>query len=171
MKYTKKTKPALWTTIPAAQKRLEAAAVSRLVAKARLLIEKRGKVAAKATKRRLERSRKVFAEANKAAEVTVANYISRKRVAPRSAAMAGKMAVYRRLKGEFLTVHRYCAACGNPSWNMAVHHTRGRAGSLLLDTRHWLPLCPACHRWVHENINAARERNLIAQPGDWNNPN
>jgi hypothetical protein len=151
MKYEKKTKPALWTTLPAARKRLEAAAASRSSAKATLLAARRGKVAAKATKRRLERSRQ-----------------PRKRIAPRSAAMVGKMAVYGRLKGEFLAVHRHCAGCYGVGTE--VHHTRGRAGTLLLDTRYWLAMCPACHRWVHENINEARQRNLIAAPGDWNNP-
>ena len=147
------TKKALWTTVPAARKRLEAAAESRKQAKALFLAARRSKVADKATKHRLARSR-----------------LPRKRIAPRSAAMVGKMAVYGRLKGEFLTHFRYCARCGNPSWNMEIHHQRGRAGTLLLDTRYWLATCSACHSWIHENINEARERNLIAAPGDWNNP-
>ena len=149
MKHQKKTKPALWTTVPAARKRLEAAAASRRSAKATLLAARRGKVAAKATKRRLARSRQ-----------------PRKRVAPRSDRMAGRMAVSRRLKGEFMAVHRHCAGCGGAATE--VHHVRGRVGPLLLDTTHWLAMCAGCHRWAHENINEARERNLIAQPGDWN---
>lgn len=147
------TKLALWTTVPAAKKRLEAAATTRQALKAARLALKRGKAALAASRRRLARIRKPG-----------------KRVAPRSAAMTGKMAVYRRLKGEFLTAYRYCARCCNPSWNMEVHHTRGRAGALLLDARYWLAVCPACHRWIHDNINEARESNLIAAPGDWNNP-
>lgn len=149
---TKPKKLALWTQLPSARKRLEAAAASRLSAKAKLSADRRGKAAAKATERRLERSK-----------------LTRKRIAPRSAAMVGKMAVYKRLKGEFLAVHRHCAACCGLA--AEVHHTRGRAGTLLLDTRYWMALCPACHRWVHENIEAARKRNLIAAAGDWNKIN
>ena len=177
MKYEKKTKPALWTQTGAAKKRLEAAAASRSVAKATLLAARRGKAAAKALKRLKSRLIATF-EAAKPPKLTplfpknwqhgegYAKPKPRKRVAPRSERMAGRMAIYRRLKGEFMAVHRHCAGCGGAATE--VHHVRGRVGPLLLDTTYWLAMCAGCHRWVHENINEARERNLIAQPGDWN---
>jgi hypothetical protein len=51
-----------------------------------------------------------------------------------------------------------------------VHHTRGRAGSLLLDERFWLALSKQGHRWVHENPEEARAHGWICEPGDWGRP-
>jgi hypothetical protein len=51
-----------------------------------------------------------------------------------------------------------------------VHHTRGRAGSLLMDQRFWIPLSKAGHRWVHENMAEARAREWICEAGLWNKP-
>lgn len=93
-----------------------------------------------------------------------------KRLKSRSSAMMAKMKEYRAAKGRFLLANRHCACCGISSCNMELHHQRGRISTLLTDERFWLPLCPACHRWVHEHINEARERGLIAAPGEWNNP-
>jgi len=51
------------------------------------------------------------------------------------------------------------------------HHTRGRAGKLLLTEKYWIPLCERCHRWVHQNIKQARLLNLICEKGKWGNEN
>lgn len=61
---------------------------------------------------------------------------------------------------------------GHPCCNRLneVHHTRGRAGSLLLDQRFWLALSKQGHRWVHENPELAREYGWLCAAGDWNRP-
>lgn len=59
-----------------------------------------------------------------------------------------------------------CESCGERK-NLEVHHVRGRAGNLLTNREHFLALCPACHKWVHDNPDAARRRGLLAQPGKW----
>lgn len=49
-----------------------------------------------------------------------------------------------------------------------VHHTRGRAGSLLRDQRWWLAVSRCGHNFVHENIELAREYGWICPKGEWN---
>lgn len=48
-----------------------------------------------------------------------------------------------------------------------VHHLRGRAGALLLDERYWVGVHGRCHRWIHDNMDAARRRGLLCERGDW----
>lgn len=146
----KPKKLALWTQLPSARKRLEAAAASRLSAKAKLLADRRGKAAAKATERRLERSK-----------------LTRKRIRPVSKRKAAERKLYVANRDAYLATCKICWGCFKPRL-LELHHVRGRLGPLLLDERYWMALCPACHRWVHENIEAARKRNLIAAAGDWN---
>jgi hypothetical protein len=179
MKYAKKTKLALWTTVPAARKRLEAAAASRRQAKATLLAARRGKAAAKALKRLRSRLIATF-EAAKPPKLTPLfpknwqhgdGYAKpRKRIRPVSDRKAAERALYVAKRDEFLARNHVCQGCFKPGHH-ELHHVRGRLGPLLTDDRFWVALCPACHRWVHENINEARQRHLIAAPGDWNNPN
>jgi hypothetical protein len=57
--------------------------------------------------------------------------------------------------------------CANrPHLCSEVHHRRGRAGKLLLDTRFWVALCDKSHRFVHDNPAEARAIGLIEGP--WN---
>lgn len=60
------------------------------------------------------------------------------------------------------------------------HHVFGRAGSLFLDERFWLPFEFKNHRWSHDNIAKAREiiverddgirLPLIGRMGTWDSP-
>lgn len=50
-----------------------------------------------------------------------------------------------------------------------VHHTRGRIGRLLIEEKFWVGVSKAAHRWIHDNIDAARGLGLICQKGQWNN--
>lgn len=154
--YKPKTKPALWMQSPAAKERLErlrrvqeALKATKKLLKPIPLIRKRAKAAF------LPRRR------GKAAAKP------RKRLRARSSAMEARMKLYRAAKARYLKDYPSCQ-CGCGRKSKEVHHTRGRLGSLLLDETYWLALAPECHAWVHNNIDAARERNLIAQPGDWN---
>lgn len=147
----KPKKLALWTQLPSARNRLEAAAASRLSSKAKLLADRRGKAAAKATERRLERSR-----------------LTRKRIRPVSKRKAAERKLYAAERDAWLAKWKDCWRCLEPKPLLELHHYRGRLGPLLRDQLYWMALCPACHRWVHENIEAARKRNLIAAAGEWN---
>jgi hypothetical protein len=51
-----------------------------------------------------------------------------------------------------------------------VHHTRGRAGSLLCDERFWLAVSKQGHRWIHANIEKARNMGFLCAKGEWNHP-
>lgn len=86
---------------------------------------------------------------------------------------------YKVVRRAFLKERPTCEACVNlvslaahadlrPHPATEVHHKRGRLGTLLLDTRFWIPCCQNAHDWIHRNITAARAVDLIAQPGQWN---
>lgn len=74
-------------------------------------------------------------------------------------------------KQAFLQLFPRCwiAGCGQPS---ELHHVKGRVGKLLLDERHWVPLCH-CHHigalGVHRYHEAAMDKGLLGGMGEWNN--
>lgn len=51
-----------------------------------------------------------------------------------------------------------------------VHHSRGRAGTLLLDVRFWKAVARKSHDWIQAHPEEARARGLLCQPGEWNRP-
>ncbi len=65
-----------------------------------------------------------------------------------------------------------CKRCarGIPFKSITIHHTRGRIGDLLCDTRHWTLLCMSCHNWVGDHPKEAREAGLLCEAGLWNTP-
>lgn len=96
----------------------------------------------------------------------------RKRVAPISARRRKASLPYRKAVAEFLIANPRCQ-CGRPGCRRPsddVHHTRGRAGPLLMDRRFWRALARPCHDWVGENIAEARSLGLICPEGLWNVP-
>lgn len=50
------------------------------------------------------------------------------------------------------------------------HHKRGRAGSLLMDKRHWMPSSQFGHRAIHMFPCEARRRGWLCETGLWNVP-
>lgn len=71
--------------------------------------------------------------------------------------------------------------CAVYEWLPAVqcHHSRGRAGSLKMDERFWIPVSAQGHEWIHNNPHQARIINvkvdggklsLLCQIGEWNKP-
>lgn len=42
-----------------------------------------------------------------------------------------------------------------------VHHTKGKIGELLFDTRFWLPGSRKCHRLIDEKTGEAKERGVV----------
>jgi hypothetical protein len=51
-----------------------------------------------------------------------------------------------------------------------VHHSRGRVGTLLIDTRFWKAVSRKAHDWIGEHPEEARALGLLCQPGEWNTP-
>lgn len=80
--------------------------------------------------------------------------------------MAKKLREYYKLRKPFLEGKR-CAVFPHLTAT-DVHHVRGRAGSLLLDTRYWLPVSRAGHYWIDTHRNEARARGWLAKLGEWN---
>lgn len=76
-------------------------------------------------------------------------------------------------RNKFLKENPHCAICVireiiPPRRATEVHHIRGRAGSLLWDTRFFSSSCRACREWPHENATLARELGILAEAKDWN---
>lgn len=76
-----------------------------------------------------------------------------------------------------LPENRYCRGCAITSQGeeskvpaTQCHHKYGRRGKLLLEEKHWIPLCDWCHDQVHRYPVWAQNNGLIALPGQWNNP-
>lgn len=66
-------------------------------------------------------------------------------------------AKYLVLRIEFLgkPENQKCPITGKPTTD--VHHSKGRIGSLLLDTRYWIALSREGHKQVEENPDWAKE--------------
>lgn len=89
------------------------------------------------------------------------------KVRKQSDAMAKRMREYRKLATRFKLANPSCD-CGGRTRD--VHHTRGRAGSLLLDWRYWRPVCRYCHDWIAQHPDAARAEGMLCERGLWNVP-
>jgi hypothetical protein len=73
---------------------------------------------------------------------------------------AKELRAYWTIRREFLAAHPVCQACWSAR-STEIHHKRGRAGELLLDTRFFLASCLACHKGIHAAPNKARELGLL----------
>lgn len=93
-----------------------------------------------------------------------------RRIRKRSKAMDARMRQYRKLANAFKRDNPKCAMPKCQSKTDDVHHTRGRAGSLLLDWRYWKPVCRSCHDWIQRNPIFARDLKMLCDPGLWNEP-
>ncbi len=91
----------------------------------------------------------------------------RKRVKPISDKRRSQMRDYARIRKEFLGTRKICEVKGCDKTAREVHHMRGRAGALYLNTQHWLAVCSDCHHWITDNPGEAREEGLICDRGDW----
>lgn len=78
---------------------------------------------------------------------------SRKPLAPTSPKRRAELAIYRRLRDEFLAQYPVCQRCHRePS---ELHHARGRVGADLTDVSTFRALGRECHRFVTENPRQA----------------
>lgn len=152
MRNKTKRKPAIWTTLRAGKAQLTKAAKV-----------KAAKLAQKAVAKRID---------------------PRKRIAVMSERMKARNAEYRKVRDDWMILpdgtRRTCSACLKIQYPANVrpmeflhdatepHHSRGKLGSLLCDTRFWIPVCRAAHTWIDANREKARELGLLCKRGEWN---
>lgn len=68
---------------------------------------------------------------------------------------------YSELREQFL-LGRWCAYHGNPCIPTTVHHSKGRIGDLLTDTRYFVALCMEAHQYIESHPNWAKEHGFSA---------
>lgn len=138
--YHRKTKPALWTTVPA-------------------LGGKSPPVSSSFKSKFNHASDQKFGKPFKVV----------RRIRPRSRRMTKLMAYYNEIKAIFMAAHPTCEvhdAHTHPATQ--VHHSRGRAGTLLLDVRYWKAVCSGAHEWIGAQPQDARRTGFLCAKGDWN---
>jgi len=81
--------------------------------------------------------------------------------------MTKLMSVYCERRELFLSNHPICSVYLTEKADQ-IHHVRGRAGTLLLDTRFWKAVCQHAHDFIHDQPGMAREAALLCPRGDWN---
>jgi len=84
-----------------------------------------------------------------------------KPIAPRSQKRSKEERLYSANRVLFLQEHPMCQAhlpgiC--TKYSTDVHHKMGRIGELLLMIIHWLAVCRACHDWIENHPEEAREK-------------
>ena len=80
-----------------------------------------------------------------------------------------RLSIYRRLRRSFLQSNQKCARYSTmPS--REIHHTRGRAGTLLVDVRFWVAVSREAHDWIQSHPIEARAEGLLCPVGSWNTP-
>lgn len=82
-----------------------------------------------------------------------------------------RIAVYMPAQREYLRAHPDCEICLarglQPNPATEVHHTRGRNGRLIADTRFFKASCFSCRMWPHDNPREARRLGVLAEATDW----
>lgn len=78
-----------------------------------------------------------------------------------------------KVRPEYIAAHPWCEICPKRGRKdrfrtTDIHHTRGRIGRLLCDTRFFLGGCRPCHDWAHENPREARALGITAPASEWN---
>lgn len=165
--YKKKTKPALWTTTPSAAEQIELLNAARRMKKDAGAALKRTRALKAKRVRDLDRMARGLRK------------VKPSRTPKQKAGVAAKAAYRKRVK-DWL-VGKQCVGCLHAALvfdddgrrvKMATQchhkHGRGHRGELLLVEELWLPVCAACHTWIHQHIADARALGLYAPVGQWN---
>jgi len=76
-------------------------------------------------------------------------------------------AEYSKQSKAFLKAHPVCQAPGCKAKSKDLHHSRGRAGRLLLAEEFWFALCRCHHDLCRDDIKAARELGIMCEAGQW----
>jgi hypothetical protein len=95
---------------------------------------------------------------------------ARKPIRSRSAAMSKRMVEYGKAAKDYLAKFTICSSLWPDDLCMAisteVHHKKGRAGKLLMDQKHWLPVCAKCHSRIHAQPALAEKYGNL-DPSGW----
>jgi len=97
----------------------------------------------------------------------------KRRIRHTSTARAKQLREYRTRSQLFLKLNFNCLGCIARGFKFQsrateIHHSRGRTGTLLNESKYWKPVCSDCHRWIHLHPEAARLAGLICEVGKWN---
>jgi len=138
----------------------------------------------RAGKAQLARAAKV--KAAKREKNTVARRAApRKRIPARSEIGWERDKEYRKVRDAWMVLpdgtRRTCAACLKIEYPPSIgknlgfmhdasepHHSRGKIGKLLFDTRFFIPVCRTAHNWIDANREKARELGLLCKVGEFN---
>jgi len=124
------------------------------------------------TARKLGNNSRNIEPQRKRADVQKTTRTTRRELSPVSKARWREKRRYSALKKSFLRLHLWCGVY--PLHRAThVHHSRGRLGALLTDTRYWVPVSAVGHQWIHDNPEAARAKKwwgipLLCKKGKWN---
>ena len=79
-----------------------------------------------------------------------------------SKSMEVKLKEYSRRKKEFMSLpeNKYCPVYPN-RLATEVHHSKGRIGSLLLNTEFWIAVSSDGHKFIHENDSWSRRKGYL----------
>jgi hypothetical protein len=102
----------------------------------------------------------------------------RRRIAPRSKLGARRAAIYAKVRADYLRENRWCKVAlllpgpgrGELVEATQVHHSRGKLGPLLIDTRFFVAVSAASHDWIERNKNDARRYGFLCERGLFNSP-
>lgn len=87
-----------------------------------------------------------------------------------------EMALYAKLRKDYLAAHPICEVwlyenamtClhsgevpDNAPRSQDIHHRAGRTGWRLNDVSHFLAVCRANHEWIHNNPSEARQKGYL----------
>lgn len=86
--------------------------------------------------------------------------MKRTRIRPVSKKRQGKLALYRKLRIEFLNEMKVCWVCVRAKAT-DIHHKNGRHNDRLNDVKHWLPVCRKCHDQIHSHPQKARDNGWL----------
>lgn len=67
------------------------------------------------------------------------------------------MALYKKVRAEYLTAFPMCEVRGCRRFSSEIHHKKGKIGDLLCDTEHFLATCRMCHQKIELNPVWAKE--------------
>ena len=63
---------------------------------------------------------------------------------------------YKIIRAEYMKLNPLCVRCGKKATD--IHHTNGRRGDRLNDTRYFVSVDRFCHGWIHANPKEAKEK-------------
>lgn len=117
---------------------------------------------------------KIDYEANRAWQQRTAKPLARTRMKRQSRRKRKENAEYATVSAEFLQRHRLCHHCIEkgirpPKRAKEVHHTAGRHGGMLTDTRFFMAVASECHTIhpgsIHQNVAESHERGWMISRG------